>query len=178
MELSGLTEHLEAVEAEAALVVPWRGKTYTFPPPGPARRMRCAALLAAYTRPPGEERAEAIAAVLGDDDVEVMVLGEEGAARVKADDLPLPVRIRLVTVAAIYWTQGEEMAKRYLESSAAGEQGPKAPARSTRRTTGTRTGAASTTRRRASTSGTKPRQSASRARAGKAQGEPSTGGTS
>lgn len=178
MQLSGLTEHLKAVEAKDSITLPWRGEEYVFPAPGPARILQCAALLAAYGKPAGEERDAAIAEVLDGQGADVVILGAESAARLAADDVPIPVRNHIVTVALIAWVQGEAAAQRYIDASAAGEKGPKASARSTRRTTGTRTGAASTTKRRASTSGTKPRPSASRKQAGKAPVDPSTGGKS
>jgi len=178
MELSGLTEHLEAVEAKDSITLPWRGEEYVFPAPGPARSLRCAALLAAYGKPTGEEREAAIAEVLDGEGADVVILGAEAAARLAADDVPIPVRNHIVTVALVAWVQGEAAAQRYIDASAAGEKGPKAKAPSRRSTTGTKSGAASTTRKRASTSGTKPRRNASPKPAAKAQVEPSTGGTS
>lgn len=178
MDLSGLTDHLKAVESKDSITLPWKGVEYVISPPGPVRRLRCAALLAAVVRPAGAERDEALAAALDEDTQEILVLGEDVAARLAADDVPIPVRSHLVTIALIAWVQGEAAAQRYIDASAAGEKGPKAPAPSKRRTTGTSTGAASTTKRRASTSGTRPRRSASPKSAAKAPAEVSTGGTS
>jgi hypothetical protein len=178
MDLSGLSDHLKAVESKDSITLPWKGTEYVISPPGPARRLRCAALLAAVVQPAGDERDEALAAVLGEDTQEILVLGEDVSERLAADDVPIPVRSHLVTIALIAWVQGEAAAQRWIDASAAGEPGPKAPARSRASKTGTSTGAASTTKRRASTSGTKPRQSASRKAADKAPDGPSTGGTS
>lgn len=178
MELSGLTEHLKAIEARDSITLPWRGKKYVIPAPGPARSARCAMLFAAFGRPEGEERAKAIAEVLGDDTQENLVIGEETVARFVADDVPIPVRRDLLIIALIAWVQGEAAAERYMAAASAGESGPKAKAPSKASRTGTSTGAASTTKRRASTSGTKPRRSASPKAAVKAPAEPSTGGTS
>jgi hypothetical protein len=178
MELSGLTEHLAAVEAKDSITLPWRGVEYVIPRPGPARILRCAALLAAFARPTLEERQAAIAKVLGDDSQEDLVIGEETVARFVADDVPIPVRKHLITIALIAWVQGEAAAERWMASAAAGEPGPKAKAPSKASTTGTSTAAARTTKRRASTSGTKPRRSASPKVADKGPVGPSTGGTS
>lgn len=178
MELPGLTEHLKAVEARDSITLPWRGETYIIPAPGPARAARCAMLLAAFGRPTPAEREAAIAEVVGDDTQENLVIGEETVARFVADDVPIPVRKNLITIALIAWVQGEAAAERYMVAAAAGEKGPKAPARSSRSKTGTSTGAARTTKRRASTSGTTPRPSGSRKAAAKAPARRSTGGTS
>lgn len=178
MDLSGLTDHLKAVESKDSITLPWKGVEYVIPPPGPTRRLRCAALFAALSRAEGAERDEATAAAVGDDSQEVLVLGPEVAARLASDDVPIPVRSHLVTVALVAWVQGEAAAQRWIDAAAAGEPGPKAPARSRASRTGTSTGAASTTKRRASTSGTTTRRSAPRKAAGKAPAEPSTSGTS
>jgi hypothetical protein len=178
MDLSGLAEHLKAVESKDSITLPWKGAEYVIAPPGPVRRLRCAALLAAVVRPAGPERDEALAAALDEDTQENLVLGEDVAARLADDDVPIPVRSHLVTIALIAWVQGEAAAQRYIDATAAGEPGPKAPARSRESRTGISTGEASTTNRRASTSGTKPRRSALPKAAAKAQVEKSTGGTS
>jgi len=177
MELSGLTDLLEHVEAQESITLPYRGAEYVVPAPGTARRLRCAALLAAY-RLPVEERPAAIAKVLDEDRVEDMVLGVAAAERLHGDDVPPKVISYLTTVALVAWVQGEAAAQAYIDASTAGEPGPKAKAPSKASRTGTSTGAASTTRRRASTSGTKPRRSASPKRPAKAPARPSTGGTS
>lgn len=178
MDLSGLTDHLKAVESQDSITLPWRGVEYVVPPPGTERRLRCAALLAGYSRADVGERTAAILEVLGEDRLEDVVLGPETAARLIADDVPGKVIGRLCTVAMIAWVQGEAAAQRYIESAAAGEKGPKAKAPSKASRTGTSTGAASTTKRRASTSGTRPRRNASPKAAAKGPAEPSTGGTS
>lgn len=178
MDLSGLSDHLKAVESKDSITLPWKGTEYVISPPGPVRRLRCAALLAAVVRPAGDERDEALAAALAEDTQENLVLGEDVAARLAADDVPIPVRSHLVTIALIAWVQGEAAAQRYIDASAVGEPGPKAKAPSKASRTGTSTGAARTTKRRASTSGTKPRRSASPKAAAKAPDEASTGGTS
>jgi hypothetical protein len=178
MELSGLTEHLKVIEAKDSITLPWEGVEYVIPPPGPARRLRCAMLLAAVGRPDSEERTAAIAAAVGEDSQEIVGFGKKVAARLEADDVPIPVRGHLLTIALIAWVQGEARAQQYIDATAAGEKGPKAKAPSTASRTGTRSDAASTTRKRASTSGTTPRRSASRKAAGRAPATPSTGGTS
>lgn len=177
MDLSGLTDHLKAVESKDSIVLPWRGVEYVIPPPGTARRLRCAALLAAYTRE-GAEKTAAIAEALAGDRMEDLVLGAEAAARLYADDIHPKVIGHLSTIALIAWVQGEAAAQRYIDAAAVGEPGPKAPARSKASRTGTSSGAASTTKRRASTSGTRPRRSASPKLAAKAPAARSTSGTS
>jgi hypothetical protein len=177
MDLSGLSDHLKAVESKDSITLPWKGVEYVIAPPGQKRRLRCAALFAAYTRE-GAEKVAAIAEALDGEPMEDVVLGADAAARMHDDDVHPKVIGHLCTVAMIAWVQGEAAAQRYLDSSAAGEPGPKEPARSKRSRTGTSTGAASTTKRRASTSGTKPRRSASPRPAAKVPGEASTGGTS
>ncbi|MDR7385207.1 DUF7426 family protein [Promicromonospora iranensis] len=178
MELSGLTEFLGAVEAKDSITLPWRGEKYVIPAPGPARRLRCAGLLAALGRPDGAEREAAVADAIGDEAQDVLIFGEDVAARMEADDVPIPVRSHLATVALVAWVQGEAAAQRYIDAAAAGEKGPKAKAPSKAPRTGTRSDAASTTKRPASTSGTRPRRSASPKPAAKAPDAPSTGGTS
>lgn len=177
MDLSGLSDHLKAVESKDSITLPWEGTEYVVRPPGKERRLRCAMLFAAYTRS-GAEKVAAISEALAGEPVEDVILGAKMAARLHADDIDPKVIGHLSTIALLAWVQGEAAAQRYIDAAAAGEPGPKAPARSTRRTTGTSTGAASTTKRRASTSGTKPRRSASPKAAGKAPVAASTGGTS
>lgn len=178
MELSGLTGLLDTVDAKDSITLPFRGVEYVVPAPGTARRLRCAALLAAY-RLPVEERPAAIAKVLDEDRVEDMVLGVAAAERLHGDDVPAKVISYLTTVALVAWVQGEAAAQAYIDASTAGEPGPKAKAPSKASKTGTSTGAASTTKRRASTSGTTSRRSASpKGQAKAAPARPSTGGTS
>lgn len=177
MDLSGLDDLLEHVEEQDSITLPFRGKKYVVPRPGTKRTIRCAALLAAY-RLPAEERPAAILKVLDGDRADDMVLGSAVAELLHADDVPVPVIRELTTIALVAWVQGEKAAQAYIDASGAGEKGPKARARSTRSKTGTSTDAASTTKRRASTSGTKPRQSGSRKAPAKAPAKRSTGGTS
>ena len=175
--LEGLTEHLQAVEAKASVPLPWKGVTYLVPVPSRARHLQLAALLAAYGRE-GVERVAAVDEVLAGERVEDLIFGREVAEQMHGNNVGVPVMNTLVTIMLVRWVQGEAAAQAYINATAAGEKGPKAQARSKASKTGTSTGAASTTKRRASTSGTKPRRSASPKAAVKGPAAESTSGTS
>ncbi|GAB3166893.1 hypothetical protein GCM10027059_26520 [Myceligenerans halotolerans] len=176
MQLTGLVDLLDHAVERDSIQLPWRGETYVIPAPGTERRLRCAALLAAYRLPEGE-RAAAIKQVAGDESAEDIILGAEMAQRMHADGIPERALGYLTTIALFAWVQGEEKAQAYVNALQAGDVGPKAKASSKRSRTGTSTDAAPTTRTRASTSGTTSRRNGSRKRKG-GRGGRSTGGTS
>lgn len=156
MDLSGLTEHLDAVEGDAALAIPYGGRTYTVRPPALTDGARCAALFAAQQIQDPAERMRAVEEALAGRSVAQLTLGQAVIDQMEADGVPAVVVRESGKVALIAWVFGPEAAERYIANAkkGAGDASGEARTPSRRRSKSTRgTGSASRTRT-APTSGT------------------------
>ena len=148
MDLSGLTEHLAAVEDDAALELPIGGRTYRVRPPSAAVGARCVALWASRTIEDPAERARAVEDALGGTLVHVLTLGADVVEQMTADGVPDVVVRECGTVALVAWALGPAAAQRYVDrmgerrTEAGGASGEARPASRRRRKSGTPTGSA------------------------------------
>lgn len=158
MNLGDLSEHIAAVSGEAALELPYAGKTYKAPQPGLTRGIRCAQYLAAKTR---EEKL----AVLQEAKVDALpdlTLTPAVVAEMDADDVPITAVVTLAHVALVAWVRGPQVAEQYvanLRQGSGGEASGEAKSGSpSRKRTGTATASARRTRKPASgrTTGSRP----------------------
>jgi hypothetical protein len=148
--LDGLSEHIAAVSGEAALELPYGGKTYLAPQPGLTRGVRCTQYLAAKT-------AEEKLAVLHEAKVDTLpdlTLTRAVVDEMDADDVPITAVMTLAHVALVAWVRGPKVAERYvagLRGDAGGEASGEATSGSrSRKKTGTATASARKTRKPAS----------------------------
>ncbi|WP_407316632.1 hypothetical protein UQW22_09875 [Isoptericola halotolerans] len=142
MDLSGLTEHLAAVEDEAALLLPIGDRTYRVRPPSVAVGARCAALMAAQRMDDDTERAEAVVEALGDTPFPVLALGAQVVEEMQSDGVPGVVVNECARVALLAWTSGPAAAQRYLDRSK-GDASGEAKAPHPRRKSGAKRGSGS-----------------------------------
>jgi hypothetical protein len=155
MDLSALTEHLDAVAGHGSLELPFGDRVYLVREPGTLRGVRLAIWLAAATLPQAE-RDKLRREQLGKDTLPVLALGADVAAQMDADDVPTSVKGILALVATIAFVQGQDAADRYVarlradlgQGDASGEAPPSASPR--RKRSGTSTASASKTPTRAS----------------------------
>lgn len=152
MGLEAFEEFAAAVQAAAALPIPWKGKTYQVPEPSPMRKARLAALLDSKTVEQWNEARSG-------QTVQELALSPAIVKQMDEDDVGESEQHHLAMVAALRFARGEAAANLYIARTVAkageatGE--PERPkARPSRPRTGKRSAAASTTKRRASTSGT------------------------
>lgn len=147
MNLDDLSEHIAAVSGEAALELPYAGKTYLAPQPGLTRGARCTQYLAAATR---EEKL----AILGKDTLPDLTLTRAVVEEMDADDVPISAVVTLAHVALVAWVRGPKVAERYvagLRGDSGGEASGEATSGSqSRKRTGTATASARKTRKPAS----------------------------
>lgn len=155
MNLGDLSEHIAAISGEAALELPYAGKTYMAPQPGLTRGVRCAQYLAASTR-------EGKLAVLGKDTLPDLTLTPAVVAEMDADDVPITAVVTLAHVALVAWVRGPEVAAQYVatlrDGSGGGASGEAKSGSRSRKRTGTATASARRTRKPASgrTTGSPP----------------------
>lgn len=146
MNLDDLSEHIAAVSGEAALELPYGGKTYLAPQPGLTRGVRCTQYLAAETR---EEKL----AVLGTDTLPDLTLTPDVVAEMDADDVPISAVVTLAHVALVAWVRGPKVAEQYvanLRGDGGGASGEAKSGSPSRKRTGTATASARRTRKPAS----------------------------
>jgi len=113
MDLSALTEHLDAVAGEYSLELPFGDRVYMVREPGVTRGVRLAAWLAVRSQDPAERdrlRAEA----LGGQRLTTVALGPEVVEQMGTDDVPGSVVYTLAVVATFAFVQGPEAADRYV----------------------------------------------------------------
>jgi hypothetical protein len=146
--LGDLGEHIAAITGEAALELPYAGKTYLAPQPGIARGVRCTQYLAAKTP---QERAE----ILGEETLPDLTLTAAVVEQMDADDVPAAAIGTFALVALVAWVRGQKAAEEYvarLRSNTTGGEGSgeAASGSRSRKRTGTATASARRTRKPAS----------------------------
>lgn len=156
---------------EEPLELPIRGKVYEIPPVGAADGIRLQEFMAdiqdmARKRQAGEltdDDTEKFGSNDSLDELEEVSLTKDVREQMFADGVPLRI-VKVAGMTAFYWQaiqDGGETAKAYWES---GGKAPR-PNRAQRRTaTQTRQGAATTTKKQGSRTGTKPKAAASKSK--------------
>jgi hypothetical protein len=161
VNLDELGGWLAEAENDGAIDLPYKGRTFRVPPPSTPRAVRVAAYVDAVSTkvPEDPEEREArkarILDALGGQSLELLALGQDVSALLRAADVPAPVVWRMAMYAALVWAWGVERADRAAVSLWGGSD-PKAPRTSpptaprSRKKSGTATASASKTQTRAS----------------------------
>lgn len=126
MDLTGLTEHLASLDAEAGIRLDLGSRAYLVREPGMSRGLRCVAAWAAHGIEDPEEQVAALGDALQGKTLAQLALGDDVAAQMDADDVPASIVNECALIALARWANGPERAQKIVDALAAKRAGGEA----------------------------------------------------